>query len=417
MSGIPLRHLVSEIDERTGNSGPLLSVSIHSGVYRRDDVNRDAPRADTLENYKRCRSGDLVLNRMRAFQGALGVAPVDGIVSPDYAVLRASPGIDMRFVAYALRSAWGVAEMVSRLRGIGGVSSGVVRTPRINVSDLLEIRLRPLDRPAQTAVADMLDRECQRIAALRSAISRHSSQLDALRSACVREATATLHQVPLKYCASVIDCKHRTAAYLDRGFPLISTREVTRGALHVDQETRRVGPADFADLRDGGRDPRRSDIIYSRNASVGVAAYLSTDLEVCMGQDVVLITRRPRDCELLNYVLNWGVVDQVESLSIGSTFSRINVATIRQLVVPSDSPQREAEALAVVHREFRRLGSLDQTARAFGSRLDEYRDALIVEAVTGQLAVTGVSDAQLDEHAHAAAEGVVAGDRPPARVG
>lgn len=225
MSGIPLRHLVSEIDERTGNSGPLLSVSIHSGVYRRDDVNRDAPRADTLENYKRCRSGDLVLNRMRAFQGALGVAPVDGIVSPDYAVLRASPGVDMRFVAYALRSAWGVAEMVSRLRGIGGVSSGVVRTPRINVSDLLEIRLRPLDRPAQTAVADMLDRECQRIAALRSAMSRHSSQLDALRSACVREATATLHQVPLKYCASVIDCKHRTAAYLDRGFPLISTRE------------------------------------------------------------------------------------------------------------------------------------------------------------------------------------------------
>ena len=39
------------------------------------------------------------------------------------------------------------------------------------------------------------------------------------------------------------------------------------------------------------------------------------------------------------------------------------------------------------------------------------------EAVTGQLDVTAVSDAQMDERAHAAAEGAVAVDRAPARVG
>jgi len=38
-------------------------------------------------------------------------------------------------------------------------------------------------------------------------------------------------------------------------------------------------------------------------------------------------------------------------------------------------------------------------------RLAEYRDALITEAVTGQLDVTRLSDSQLDESAHAAAEG------------
>lgn len=38
-------------------------------------------------------------------------------------------------------------------------------------------------------------------------------------------------------------------------------------------------------------------------------------------------------------------------------------------------------------------------------RLAEYRDALITEAVTGQLDVTKVSDAQMDERLHAVAEG------------
>jgi hypothetical protein len=38
-------------------------------------------------------------------------------------------------------------------------------------------------------------------------------------------------------------------------------------------------------------------------------------------------------------------------------------------------------------------------------RLIEYRDALITEAVTGQLDVTRLSDSRLDESAHAASEG------------
>jgi type I restriction enzyme S subunit len=118
---VPLRYLLTEVDERSGaDELPLLSVSIHSGVHRRDLVTADEHRADTLDNYKRCRSGDIVLNRMRAFQGAVGVAPIDGLVSPDYAVLRVDRPSDARFLAYALRSHWGVAQMAARLRGIGG---------------------------------------------------------------------------------------------------------------------------------------------------------------------------------------------------------------------------------------------------------------------------------------------------------
>lgn len=77
----------------------------------------DEARADDLSNYKVCRRGDLVLNRMRAFQGALGLAPEDGIVSPDYAVLRVAPPVNGEWLAGVMKTDRFVREMNSRVSG------------------------------------------------------------------------------------------------------------------------------------------------------------------------------------------------------------------------------------------------------------------------------------------------------------
>ncbi len=67
---------------------------------------------------------------------------------------------------------------------------------------------------------------------------------------------------------------------------------------------------------------------------------------------------------------------------------------------------------AVQHETAAKLDARGGAARALRDhcaltteRLAEYRDALITEAVTGQLDVTRLSDSQLDESAHAALEG------------
>ena len=82
---VRLKWLLSESDARAGAAAeqlPLLSVSISWGVRRREasDATTRAASED-LSNYKVCRAGNLVINRMRAFQGALGIAGEDGIVS------------------------------------------------------------------------------------------------------------------------------------------------------------------------------------------------------------------------------------------------------------------------------------------------------------------------------------------------
>jgi hypothetical protein len=96
-----MKWLFSESDERIGyepDARELLSVSIHRGVVPRHEISEDEARADSLANYKVVRKGDLVLNRMRAFQGGVGVAYVQGVCSPDYAVLRPSAEISSAYL-------------------------------------------------------------------------------------------------------------------------------------------------------------------------------------------------------------------------------------------------------------------------------------------------------------------------------
>lgn len=53
--------------------------------------------------YKRAVHGDIAYNMMRLWQGAVGVAPVDGLVSPAYVVANPLPGVDSRYYAYLFR--------------------------------------------------------------------------------------------------------------------------------------------------------------------------------------------------------------------------------------------------------------------------------------------------------------------------
>lgn len=120
-------------------------------------------RADDLSLYKICDAGDIVINRMSAYQGALGISPAAGLVSPEYLVLRTHEDVDARYLTYLIKSDWFVGQMSARVRGIGSLEQGNVRTPRINADDLggIEVTLPHLDE--QRRIATFLDAETARI--------------------------------------------------------------------------------------------------------------------------------------------------------------------------------------------------------------------------------------------------------------
>lgn len=69
-------------------SEELLSVSHITGVTRRADKSVNMFLAETNEGYVKVSPGDLVINTMWAWMGALGVSSLTGIVSPAYGVYR-----------------------------------------------------------------------------------------------------------------------------------------------------------------------------------------------------------------------------------------------------------------------------------------------------------------------------------------
>ena len=59
--------------------------------------------AASTEGYKICLSGDLAINTLWAWMGAMGVSPVDGIVSPAYNIYEPGTRLDPSYVDALVR--------------------------------------------------------------------------------------------------------------------------------------------------------------------------------------------------------------------------------------------------------------------------------------------------------------------------
>ena len=111
--------LFRERDERGEPDIPLLEVSINSGVIVREfSEERIESTAADFNTYKVARQGDVVFNKMRMWQGAVGVAPQDGLVSPDYVVAAPTGTLSSQYARLLFRTAAFSAECARHSHGI-----------------------------------------------------------------------------------------------------------------------------------------------------------------------------------------------------------------------------------------------------------------------------------------------------------
>ena len=91
--------IYAERSERGAEDMELLSVTMNDGVKMRSDIEGKDNSSEDKSNYKIVRVGDMVYNSMRMWQGANGISPWDGIVSPAYTVLKPRMPISNGFFA------------------------------------------------------------------------------------------------------------------------------------------------------------------------------------------------------------------------------------------------------------------------------------------------------------------------------
>lgn len=155
---VPLWSLFDRVKDVNHPAEQMLSVYRDYGVVvkdsRSDNLNKTA---EDRSIYQLVDDSWLVFNRMKAWQGSVGVSPFRGIVSGHYVCFRPKHHESSRFLNWLLRSDVYRYEYARRSRG--------VRPGQLEIDNdelrRLPIVLPPLDE--QNSIANFLDRHCAEI--------------------------------------------------------------------------------------------------------------------------------------------------------------------------------------------------------------------------------------------------------------
>ena len=403
-----LRTLISKRAERDRADLPLLSVAREKGVFVRSltDANENhnvIP--EDLSNYKVARAGNLVINKMKAWQGSMGIAPCDGIVSPAYFVF------DFRIEDHAfgqrlLRSKPYVAHF-------GQASDGVrVGQWDLSIAGMRQIPVLVPPPDEQAAIVRFLDwvngRLERAIRAKRKVIALLNEQKQAIIHRAVTRGIDPsvplkpsgipwLGEIPqhwevrrLKFVADrIVDCLHATPQYSDSGnYPAIRTADISPGVVHV-ATAKRISSAEYV-LWTARLEPSEGDILYSREGErFGIAACVPPGVRLCISQRMMAFRIGQNDCA--NFVM-WLLNSQstyCQALQdvMGATAPHVNISTIRNYFLAL--PQKKEQERIVLHikSETNPIASAIARLEREIDLLREYRTRLVADVVTGKLDV------------------------------
>jgi len=115
-----VKHLFKLIIEPApkNNELELLSVYTDIGVKPRKELEERGNKASTTDGYWKVKKGDIIVNKLLAWMGAIGLSNYDGVTSPAYDILRAIKPLNPYIYHLLFRSPTCSAELKKHSRGI-----------------------------------------------------------------------------------------------------------------------------------------------------------------------------------------------------------------------------------------------------------------------------------------------------------
>lgn len=379
-----LRHVLRERDVRGRADEQVLSVYRDLGVVpkagRTDNFNKTP---EDVSNYKLVCSGDVVVNKMKAWQGSIAVSGHQGIVSGDYLVCEVVREVDKRFLHHALRSRRMVGEYVLRSKGIRPSQW------RLYWDDLagIDVRLPALDE--QRAIADFLDAETARIDALITKKRRLIDLLEERANARIlaligRSALAGFEEVEVAPIRRQLQKQERWAADGEMVTAFRDGEVTTRvargreGFTNAWTEGSRVQSVEIGDVVVHGLDGFSGAIGDAQLAGVCSPVY-----HVCtpIDGDGAFLGRMLRLLALDGYLGNFATSTRERAVDFRNwdLFGRIPIP-----VVSADLQREVGNQIRAIRPLRAKILESEELAR-------EHRQALITAAVTGDLEVPGVA--------------------------
>lgn len=399
-----LRTLIRSRNERNRADFPLLSVAREKGVFVRSltDVNENHNAIpEDLSNYKVARAGNLVINKMKAWQGSMGIAPCDGIVSPAYFV----------FNFNIANSAYGQTLLRSKpyVAHFGQASDGVrVGQWDLTISGMRQIPVLVPPPEEQAAIVRFLDHATQRldkaIRAKRKTIALLNEQKQAIIHRVVTRGLDPdvplkdsgipwLGQIPahweirrVKQATQILRGKfsHRPrndASLYDGPYPFIQTGAVAKAKKFITnyKQTLNQKGLSVSKMFPAGT------LVMTIAANIGDVAILNFD--ACFPDSIVgFVPAGKIDRDFL-YLAFCCMKPELLREAPVNTQGNLNVERIGAMGIPLPSLEEQTGIVRYVDSETSSLGSVVSRIEREIELLREYRTRLIADVVTGKLDV------------------------------
>lgn len=380
---VPLWAMFDRIKDIGHPDEEMLSVYREYGVIKKSS--RDDNTNQTAENrdiYQLIDDGWLVVNRMKAWQGSVGISPLRGIVSGHYICFRPKHREDSRFLNWLLRSSVYTLEYARMSRG---VRPGQIEIDNDELHGL-RIALPPLDE--QHRIADFLDAETTRIDQLISGQLRVLNLLEERVNGQIlglighsqlvaRDGAAIvpMRRVIKKLNRPIIPIGEIITAFRDGQVTSRSIRRNEGYTLAANAEPQGQG-VDIGDIVIHGLDGFAGAIGDSEAPGNCSLVY-----HVCRpidGGDPAFYGRLLRLLALSDYLTLYG----------GSARERAVDFRNWQIFGHAPIPQVEPTVQHQIGSLIKRIRPLREEVKRFNERLTERRQAMVTAAVTGQIDVT-----------------------------
>ena len=160
-STVSLGSLFTKRRDKGVDNVPTYSVTLNDGIINREDLERETTTNFSAEEHLLVKKNDLAYNMMRMWQGALGLAPTDGIVSPAYVVLKPNEQkTDSSFFEYYFKRN-------RQIHNFWAYSQGLTEDRlRLYFDDFKVIRINAPSKEEQTKIASFLSAVDEKISQL-----------------------------------------------------------------------------------------------------------------------------------------------------------------------------------------------------------------------------------------------------------
>ncbi len=410
---LPNRALFAEVNDRNHPDEPLLSVTIGKGVIRQSDLLANSSKKDSSNenkaNYKLVQPRDIAYNKMRAWQGAVGVSNYRGIVSPAYIVVRPRGEQNPEYFHYLLRTPAFAKEAE---RWSYGITSDQWS---LRAEDFKQIYCSLPPKEEQEGIVRFLAHTDDRINRLIRAKQRLIELLNEQKQAIIHRAVTRGRDPNVHLKPSGIDWLGEVPEHWEirRNLRIFRERnERGRDDLPVLIVSLRTGVTIGEDVDEDGR-PRRliEDRSAYKFAAEGDIAY--NMMRMWQGAVGVVptnglvspayIVARPlagmdsRYFTLLFCTKAYKDEINRKSRGIVSDRNRLYWGEFKELVTPVPSPEDQRRIIEHIANESARIDAAITRSQREIDLLREYRTRLIADVVTGKLDVRGVELPALDE--------------------